>query len=348
MIWLTWRQFRTQVIVAGAALAATAITLLITGINLRHSYSSAGLPDCHAHGNCEQLATSFLNELHSGTKGPYDLIFIASGIVLYAVPGLIGLFWGAPLLAREFETGTLRLVWNQSVSRNRWLGIKLGLIGLAAIATAGLFSLLITWWAGPIDQAVNYAGPTALIGLNRLDPALFGARGIAPIGYSAFALLLGITAGVLIRRTIPAMAATLAGFVGVQLVWVNWIRPHLISPAVDRAPLTNSFADLMVQQPGGQMTVTGPWHEAGAWVLSNQTVTASGHVFTGPATAPCLGNSIQACVSWLDTKHLHQLVTYQPATRFWAFQGLESASFVVLAVLLAWFCAWWMGRHRLA
>ena len=30
----------------------------------------------------------------------------------------------------------------------------------------------------------------------------------------------------------------------------------------------------------------------------------------------------------------HQLVTYQPASRFWAFQGIEAAFFVVLAALL--------------
>jgi hypothetical protein len=344
MVWLTWRQFRAQAVVATASLAAVATALLITGVLLRHSYANAGLPACHVHRNCEQLATSFINHLPS----LYERFFSASTVVLYAVPGLIGLFWGAPLLAREFEMGTLRLAWNQSASRNRWLGVKLGLIGLVAMATAGLFSLLITWWASPIDRALGYAGPNAVIGLDRLDPALFGARGIAPIGYAAFALVLGVTAGVLIRRTVPAMAVTLAAFVGVQIIWPNWIRPHLISPAVAKSPLTNSFNELVTNVATHQMTVVGNWHQAGAWFLSDQTITPSGHVFAGPATSACLGSSFQACVNWIASKHLRQLVTYQPASRFWSLQGIETAIFVLIAVALAVFCAWRIRSRRLA
>jgi len=41
-----------------------------------------------------------------------------------ATPALLGIFWGAPLIARELETGTCRLAWNQSVTRTRWLTVK--------------------------------------------------------------------------------------------------------------------------------------------------------------------------------------------------------------------------------
>ncbi len=187
---------------------------------------------------------------------------------------------------------------------------------------------------------------TTLLVLNRLEPALFGARGVAPIGYAAFALALGVTAGVLIRRTVPAMAATLAAFTAVQFAWPNWIRPHLIPPAVVRERLGTHFNDLIVSQPGGRMTITGTWYKAGVWLLSNQTVTPSGHVFTGPATSACLGNSTQACIAWLARQKLAQVVTYQPASRFWAFQWYESAVFVVLAAALGVLCLWWMNRCR--
>lgn len=247
MLWLTWRQFRTQALVAAAALAAFAITLVITGIGVRDRFSAAGLPGCHAHHNCEQLVTNFISQLRSGR--PYDLLFNLGAVVVYVVPALIGLFWGAPLIARELETGTFRVAWNQSVSRNRWLAVKLGFVGLAAVATAGLLSLLITWWASPVDHAVSLAGPNAGIGMDRLAPTLFGARGIAPVGYAAFALALGVTLGVLIRRTLPAMAATLAVFAGVQIVWPIWIRPHLISPSVARPPLGNDLNEFLISVP---------------------------------------------------------------------------------------------------
>jgi hypothetical protein len=348
MIWLSWRQFRTQAIVAASALAAIAITLIVTGVTLRGHYKDLGLPACHVHHDCEKLANAFLDQLRGGTIGDYILVFFLGVVVLYLVPALIGLFWGAPLLAREFETGTVRLAWNQSVSRNRWLWAKVGLVGLAAMTTTGLLSLLITWWASPIDRANSYAGPKGVTSLNRLDPALFGARDLTPIGYAAFALALGVVLGVLIRRTVPAMAATLAAFVGVQVVWAAWIRPHLISPTVIRTPLTGALDEIAVQQPGFRMTVLGDWYRAGAWVLSNHSVTPSGHVFTGPATSACVGNSIQACRAWILSKHLTQLVTYQPASRFWTFQWLETGIFVALAVALAAFCAWRLNRRRLA
>jgi hypothetical protein len=345
MMWVTWRQFRAQAIVAGSVLAAIAIGLVITGLNLRHKYDAAGLPSCYIRHDCEFVATGLINQLRAGD---YNVIFFASVFVLYAVPALIGLFWGAPLLAREFEAGTLRLAWNQSVSRNRWLAVKLGTIGLAGMAAAGLLSLLITWWSSPVDQALNYTGANAAIGLNRLDPTLFGVRGIAPIGYAAFAVALGVTLGVLIRRTVPAMAATLAAFVGVEIAWAKWVRPHLIPPTVVKATLTNGFNELIGSGNGSQLTVVGNWHNASAWVLSNQTLTAAGHLFTGPAPSACQGGSFQACAAALVSMHMTQLVTFQPGSRFWALQGIETAAFVVVAALLAVFCAWRISTRRLA
>jgi hypothetical protein len=84
---------------------------------------------------------------------------------------------GEPLITLELEAGTHRLVWNQSVTRTRWLAVKLGLIGLAAITAAGLGSLAVTWWSGPIDRTAG--------GFPRMAPVLFNARGIVPIGYAA-------------------------------------------------------------------------------------------------------------------------------------------------------------------
>ena len=115
---------------------------------------------------------------------------------MYVVPALIGIFWGAPLIARELETGTHRLAFNQSITRTRWLATKLAIIGTATAATAGLLSWAVTAWAHHIDHATG----------NAIRPQFFGARGIVPIGYALFAFALGVTLGMLIRRTVPAMA----------------------------------------------------------------------------------------------------------------------------------------------
>src|SRR5215472_17388844 len=314
MMWLTWRQFRAQAIAAAAALAVVAVTLGLTGAGLISQYDQAGFGTCHA--TCSSLAAKFLNTLKTGPDG---VLFYGALFLMYLVPALIGIFWGAPLIARELETSTHRLAWNQSVSRTRWTVMKLGLVGLAAVATAGLLSLMISWWASPIDSAMNFVHPDSGSGFPRISPLLFGARGIAPLGYAAFAFALGVTAGVVIRKTLPAMAVTLVVFAAIAFVMPNFVRPHLIPPVHATAPF-NAYQnnELMISSPGNRMTLVGNFDRPGAWILSNQTITPSGQLFTGPAGPACLGNGTQdACISWINSLHLRQQVSYQPASRFW-------------------------------
>ena len=144
MIWLAWRQFRAQAIVASAALVAVAMALLGTGPHLVSLFDSSGLATCQS--GCGTDAGNFINQVKGSTT---ELIFYGGVFLVYAVPALIGLFWGAPLVAREFEAGTFRLAWSQSVTRARWIAVKLGLICLAGMATAGLLSLMTAWWGQP-------------------------------------------------------------------------------------------------------------------------------------------------------------------------------------------------------
>lgn len=341
MIWFTWRQFRAQAVVAAAVLAVLAVVLLVSGLSLASAYNSAGLGSCHL--SCGPAASQWLNTLRGGS---YDKLFVAGIAVLYLAPALIGLFWGAPLIARELETGTYRLAWNQSVTRGRWTLIKVGVGGLASVAVAGLLSLMITWWASPIDSAGSYSG-SGLVG-NRMQPLVFAVRGIAPLGYAAFAFTLGVTVGVLLRRTIPAMALTLLLFAAVQFLMPAFIRPHLLPPGQASAPLNpNNTAELLVNQ-NNQMTVLGNASIPGAWLLSNTTVTAAGRVFTGPATAACTSPTApaSACTKWLATQHLRQVVTYQPAGRFWPLQWTETAIYLAASAGLGGICVWRIRRKR--
>ena len=88
---------------------------------------------------------------------------------------------------REFEAGTFRLAWTQGVRRTRWLVVKLGLGAFAAMAVAGLLSLIVTWWSSDLD----------LVNGQIFNPLSFSVRGIVPIGYGAFAFVLGLAAGLL-------------------------------------------------------------------------------------------------------------------------------------------------------
>ena len=340
MIWLTWRQFRAQTVVAAAALAGFAVIFGVTGPNLARAYAASGLASCR--GNCTSLSSTFLSQVKSDSV--YPLLYFAGGAALYLTPALIGIFWGAPLVSRELEAGTLRLTWNQSVTRTRWMAAKLGPVGLAAMATAGLLSLILTWWSGPIDRAGGF--PVTAGQLSRFSPLVFDARGFAPVGYAAFAFTLGVTVGVLTRRTLPAMAIVLACVAVVQLGWPSVVRPHLIPPVTSTSTVSVNVSTARVGHEGElAVPVTGM---PGAWIVSNQTITPAGKVFVLPDVVACNTGTQQQCNRFLATQHLRQRITYQPANRFWAFQAYETAIFVVLSLALAGFNLWWIRSRRLA
>ena len=345
MMWLTWRQFRPQAIAAAAVLAVLAVVLLASGFSLAHLYTTSGLAACPAHHDCESLASSFLRRARSGW---YDQLHgLAGGIVLLA-PAVIGMFWGAPLITREIETGTFRLAWNQSVSRYRWIGVKLGLIGLASMVAAALASLMVTWWAAPIDRAVVLAGSASPTTVTRFTPAAFAASGVVPVGYAAFAFALGVTAGVLVRRTVPAMAVTLAGFAAVQLAWPSWIRPHLIAPVHAVLALGKVSLGGFGEGPGNGLFLSAG-SKGDGWILSSHAVNAAGQAISRvPGGCSTQTGGPGAFLACLARNGVRVAVTYQPGSRYWTFQWYESAIFLVLAAVLAGFCYWRVSRRALA
>jgi len=337
MFWITWRQFRPQAIVTAAVLAAFAIVLAVTGPHLASLYTSSGLATCHS--GCATQAASFITQVKG--KLSTDIFYIGVAL-LYLMPALIGIFWGAPLVTREIDAGTFRLAWNQSVPRTRWMAVKLALIGLAAMATAGLLSLMLGWWASPLYRAAQQAGQNQL-SISRLGAVLFGATGVAPVGYAAFAFALGVTAGIVIRRTLPAMAITLAVFAAVQLLMPGFVRPHLIAPVHASQPLsTINFTGTGDVNNGTLVLSVGSVSgKSGDWIMGTQPVNAAGQPIT-KAPAPCV--SARNFVPCLQSHGVQMAVTYQPASRYWALQCLETGIFLVLAAGLGGVCYWRIRR----
>jgi hypothetical protein len=365
MIWLTWRQFRLQAVTAAGALIVLAIVLAATRPGVASAYASSGLPACHAH--CAAIASLFVD----GVGSLDHVLYFGSIALAYLAPALMGLFWGAPLIAREVEAGTHRIAWNQTITRTRWTLVKLGLVGLGAVATAGLLSLMVTWWASPIDHAASLAGGSVQVAaggssgvhsswyvLARLGKVVFAARGVAPLGYAAFAFALGVTAGVLLRRTLPAMAVTLVAFALIQVLVPNFLRPHLLPPAHFTAPLNVQTASFhpteTVGSSAGEIQVTPQsFARPGAWVLSNTIVTPSGAQLTEPRACTFTSGSggpdvtgLLDCKSALAAMRLRQSVSYQPASRFWPLQWAETGVYLVLAAGLGWVCVWQVRRRR--
>jgi ABC-2 family transporter len=330
MTWFTWRQFRTQAWITLGGLAVVAIILAISGHTIADLWTSSGAAACHR--DCGTQLNTFLDEVRSGFS---DKVYNFTLALMYVMPALIGIFWGAPLIARELETGTYRLAFNQSITRTRWLAIKLSVIGAASAASVGLLSWAVTAWAHRLS--------------NPIAPLVYGARGIVPVGYALFAFTLGVTLGMLIRRTVPAMAATLAIYVAAVVSMPLWVRAHLVEARHTTIALNlANVRELTITQPGREMHVVGgSGPPANTWELTNNTVTTTGHVFTGPANPQFCGpdHSPQACMNWVGTLGLRQDITYQPASHFWPLQFTETGIFIAAAVLLTGICFWWTRRR---
>ncbi|WP_028063704.1 ABC transporter permease [Solirubrobacter soli] len=352
MIWLTWRQGRSQtLVVAGGAAALLAFLALAAG----------SMPDFTDDFIRVFAADQFLVTVYT----------IATMLVL-CLPAIIGIFWGAPLVARELEAGTHRLVWNQSVTRTRWLATKLLVTGGAALLIVAVLSLALTWWAGSLDDAVN-AGQNnpGMLGQPRIASPMFDTRGLAPIGYTAFAFTLGVAAGTVVRRTVPAMAITLAVFVVVQILTPSLVREHL-GPSSTLSTITaDNLVGLMIQGDpsvgplGPVKEIQIEVDEPGAWVIANQTLDRTGKVQDelpswfagcvpgkaveagfGPPPGIPQGRS-EACFKRAAAEGYKQRVTFMPASKYWTLQATETAIFLALAGLLAAGTFWWL-RVRIA
>ena len=215
----------------------------------------------------------------------YAILYFLSILVILIAPAITGFFWGAPLIARELEAGTFRLTWNQSITRTRWLTVKLALIGVAAMAVTEAFSLLQAWWAAPIGKAVGLGGGASIFSESRFGVFVFPTHGITPLGYAAFGFALGVTAGLLVRRPIPAMAITLAIFAAVQLITPLWIRPHLFPTSQTTATIAAAGANVSLNaNPKLTLTASAVPGQPGAWIISSEGVNAAGQpVSTIPA-----------------------------------------------------------------
>ena len=292
MTWLIWRQHRVQVAIAALLLAAFAVPMWITGQRLADQLTA-----CRSGVTCGGIFRGY-----QGFNTLVDLTII--------VPLLIGVFWGATIVGRELESGTATLVWTQSVTRRRWLISKLGTLFGFTVLCAGAVTGLVTWWSNTHNAVVE----SRFVGLQ------FDIQGIVPVGYALFASALGLAAGVLWRRALPAMAATVGGFIAVRLVVELWARPHYRAPVVRY--LSFAKADGI---------------PAGAYGISSE-VTLHGHVVSGPMPAPARCVAATSRTEMNDC--MHRLgyairATYQPAGRFWTYQWIEFGIFAALATVLA-------------
>ena len=291
MIWVSWRQHRGQAISCLALLAALAVYAIIESTSMRTAFSNDNLAACLAHSqgtSCPAAVTAFMNEFGSEVN-------IAFWSVALIVPGLIGVLVGAPLIARELEYGTWRLAWSQTIPRARWLAVKLALVTGGLVILGAAMTAVITWYRAPMDQLTGH-----------LLHNIYDFEGLVLTAYILCAFGFAVLAGLLIRRSIPAMVAAFIPWLAIRLVVEFLLRPHFMNP-------------LTVTQNCGQ---GGGCGEGIGFVPQ-----ATGRI--GDLVLSINGN----------------VVTYQPADRFWTFQFIEAGIFVALTAAALGATIWLLHRR---
>jgi hypothetical protein len=323
MAWVTWRQHQLTLAGVGALLGAAAVYLLITGLRIHHAYAAVTACRPASSGICRQVANNFLNTYAPGAG--------VTAALLQVVPALIGAFAGAPVLAREFETGTFRYAWTQGFGRVRWTVAKLVPLAVAVTVAAAAFSVLFSWYYRPIIGAGG-RGPLA--------PTIFDLRGVALAAWTLAAFAIGVLAGILIRRVIPAMFATLAAWAALAFATGTYLRPHYEAPLVTSNP-NIAHPDWVMNQwwtqggkPASLSMIDGALHPVGVHALTPEVFQP------GPGTP---GNFDP--VQYLVQHGYTQLTIYQPAGRFWPFQWIEGGWLLALSLLLIATTVWLVRRR---
>jgi hypothetical protein len=309
MAWVTWRQHRTALAGVALFLGAFAVYLWLTGLQIHHAYAA----DCHP-------ASSIACTINF--TGRYATTAIAVSIFPQAVPALIGAFIGAPVLAREMETGTFRYAWTQGFGRWRWTLAKLVLLAVAVAAAAGAFSVLFSWYSQPFFAA-GYAIP--------FSTRLFDLLGIAFAAWTLAAFAIGTLAGMLIRRVVPAIAATLAVYAGLAVATALWLRQHYMTPL-----LTTKL-----NLPGSAWAVSQWYTKGGKFAFG-----AHGSQLVNAVSQLCSGGTSRLSPAQCLSQHGYTVwSSYQPGSRFWPFQWIEGGWLFALSVLLIAATVWLVRRR---
>ena len=312
MAWVTWRQHRSQLVGAAGLLVTLAAAAFATRIPIQAAFHRESLSAClppATRAGCDIIVPHFEAEFGG---------LVTALRTLAVLPVLAGLFVGAPLLARELELGTYRFAWTQGVTRRRWLLSKTALLAAGTLLAGAVASVVVMWWRSPYDTLEG-----------RIGPSSFDIEGLVVPAYALYALGLGVLAGLVFRRTVAAMTATLVAFGATRFLVIEFMRPHFLTP-LHRVVLA---------------TDTG--RSPGDWVLSDTLVDGGGRQITAGREELAVLHAQQARIdphTYIVTLGWKRLISYQPASRFWTFQLLEAGLFVALTALVVLAMVWLVRR----
>jgi len=348
MMWITWRRLRGVFVAAALTVLATMAWALYIGHHAQQLMSEYRHAPCNGGAFPKVDAThcqKVLYDYFSVKDGQANFVFALCVLVL-----VIASVVGSVAIAGEFDRGTVRWSWTQSITRRRWW---IDVSAVALMVIAGLMTPLaitMSWWEG----AVQFSG--------RFDSLTFLIDGWVLVPVAMLATVLAMTLGVFLRRPGWLIVLCVVVVAGGYYVEQRSFRTVLVPPHtfVATATLIN-----------GGYSMTGPNDQsdllfAGLRPLGQTRLPSSAQEFAyGDATATCqnklarqlikgpnpIGNETAAVmviiVNRCDTRLSLQYVdVYIPESQFWTLQDREGALDLGLVALLWWGGWWWVRRTR--
>ena len=338
LAWATWRQHRATLIGLGLFLAVVAAAVIVAGLRIHQLNDAALRAGCPVGVVMTAPCRAPLRPFGFGWIQGYQEYL---QLLLPLVPVVIGMFAGAPLLAREYADGTAHFAWVQGAGRTRQVLTKILLIGLAVLVAAAIIGWLVQWSAGPIvARSLDF---------DRWYPALFNS---SPLTLAALAVLFfaaGLLAGVVVRRAVPAMAVTAA--VAVTFMIATYHRLHYwllglgLRPAPDPAlgrlanvGISAGHASLVNIDAVARPRLPGP---VGGWLDQGWYTGPGGHRLSWAAAERLRYNA-----PLMARQHDSFWVSYQPGGRYLLFQSVQGGTELLVAIVLAALAVGLIRRRR--
>lgn len=261
---------------------------------------------CASHGTCD----TFLGFYSARTLLYEFMKNYSHGMLL--IPVLIGALVAGPVIAREMESGTHRLAWTQSVSPARWLASKLTVFAVTSVA--GGLTLMAVFWLGR-------SGAGSVWNLNWADRGVYESIGPVLIAYCLFAVVAGALVGLLVRRTLVALAA--GGLVtGLVLFGFGSVRWGLFPTTTYSGPAEGTSTDYTMYD-----------HPVDSLIMDMGVHNAAGERFVAGQCSPGQRDHFP-CPS--DTKITGWYADVHPYSHFWYVQLIETAVVLALAAAAAY------------
>jgi hypothetical protein len=318
---VAWLQHRAGFFGLLALYGACGVTIVLAGRGTRSAFATYVSDGCVSnpfHAPCGTLSNTFSN-----TTDPFSVLVIAVNVL----PIVVGVFLGAPLVSRELESGTYRFAFTQALSRSRYVLMTLTMFAGFVVAGAVVVGLLLATWSHPFE----------VVGTETMwQSGLFATSWFMLAAWSLLGLALGVLVGVLTKRVVMAMAGTMLIVSGLIVASFTFFVRHLLSvaPLASKSLTTVGLSNGVIdhQTYRGQ----GP---QGAWLVGSWMTGRHGDVLSQARSRELVDvlnankPNMAEILHFLAVHHVSYWVSYQPATRYWVFQGIAGAILLVLGAI---------------